>query len=199
MRCKIILITILICLVSVQALADTGVPQTLETQGIVSSTTISTLGTVTETDTLAWQNFNCGLCGLSDITPLFFFDHAIYSTSYSENTIADQGMVTYAKQNSLDTQGKVSGQYNLETAKVVEFVGLDTGRMVSKENSVMDGAGTIFETEEVMICPFAAEQSLIIPAFCNNVEEGSSLDLTLGSVTTSTRRTAHHTKRRVLL
>ncbi len=41
-------------------------------------------------------------------------------------------------------QGKVEGQSNVKMEKIVEFEGLATGRMVSAEEQVLDGAGLRF-------------------------------------------------------
>ena len=42
------------------------------------------------------------------------------------------------------------------------------------------------KTNLILICPFASGLNTYNPAFCNIVQEGSSVDLTLGSLTTST-------------
>jgi hypothetical protein len=187
MKFTILIIACALCLSTGIALADSGVPQTPETQGFVTSTIMQAVGTATETDSLAWRITNDGVNdffgGLNP--PLFDYDAAIYSMTYSEDTIADQGLVTYTKQGLVDTQGKVPDQSNVDMEKVVEFVGLDTGRMVSAEEQVLDGAGTPFFTEDTFICPFASEQAPLLPAFCNIVQEGSSVDLTLGSLSTT--------------
>ena len=186
MKFRIILTIIILSLFAGFALADSAVPQTEETQGFVTSTLMQAIGTATETDNLAWQITNDGVDdvfgGLDP--PLYYYNAAIYSLAYSENTIADQGLVTYTKEGSVDTQGMVEGQWNLDMEKVVEFVGLDTGRMVSAEEQTLDGAGTPFFTLETFICPFASDETLMLPAFCNIVQEGSSVDVTLGSLST---------------
>jgi hypothetical protein len=185
---KITIIFILICLLALNAyvLADPGVPQTAESQGFVISTNMQALGTVTETDSLAWRikndDFPDKYGGLDN--PLFLIDAAEYSMTYSENTVADQGLVTYTKQGLVDTQAMVEPQSNVEMDKVVEFIGLDTGRMVSAEEQVLDGAGTAIPTEWVFVCPFASGSHSVLPTFCNIVQEGSSVDLTLGSLAT---------------
>ncbi|MBP1929922.1 hypothetical protein J2741_002518 [Methanolinea mesophila] len=186
MKFHYILIIAALSLLTGLALADSAVPQTEETQGFITSTIMQAVGTATERDSLAWQITNNGFIGgLTDIPPLFPEVVAVYSMAYNEDTIADQGLVTYAKQGSVDTQGKVPEQSNVNMEKVVEFVGLDTGRMTSAEEQVLDGAGTPFFSLETFICPFAAEQTLLLPAFCNIVQEGSSVDLTLGSLSTA--------------
>jgi hypothetical protein len=187
MKFKIIIaVTLALFMLTGIAIADSAVPQTEETQGFVTSTAMQAVGTATETDNLVWQITNDGVFnGLTDIPPLYYNAASVYSTAYTENTIADQGLVTYTKQGAVDTQGKVEGQWNVDMEKVVEFIGTDTGRMVSSEEQVLDGAGTLSLTRATFICPFARTESPLVPAFCNIVQEGSSVDLTLGSLSTS--------------
>ncbi len=185
-RIVILSLSILIlstCLV----MADTGVPQVPETQGFVTSTIISAFGTATETDSIVSQIINCGHCGLPVPLPLFFDSHSAYTSSYTENTIADQGLITYTKGITADTAGMAAeNQYNVVTDKIVEFVGSDTGRMVSGESTLLDGAGTTYNDDEIMLCPFASGDYTLNPPFCNIVEEGSDVDLTIGSLATGT-------------
>jgi hypothetical protein len=118
---------------------------------------------------------------------LYYTTHAIYTSSYTENTIADQGLITYTKGITTDTAGMAAeNQYNVVTDKVVEFIGSETGRMISDESTLLDGAGTSFSNSAIMLCPFASGTSTYNPPFCNIVEEGSSVDLTIGSLTTGT-------------
>jgi len=178
------------------AMADTGCPQVPETQGFVTSTAMSATGTVTETDSIVSIIANyAGPAGedYPDAThlpyPLFWAINTEYTSTYAENTIADQGLVTYTKQTAADTAGMATPDlYNVQTSKVVEFLGSETGRMVSDETSVLDGAGSMFIDEDIMICPFATGQYGINPAFCNIVQEGSSVDLTVGSLATTTEQ-----------
>ena len=176
------------------ALADTGCPQVPETQGFVTATAMSAIGTVTETDSIV--NIIANYAGPAgqfypDATtlpyPLFYAENTEYTSTYTEDTIADQGLVTYTKGMTTDTAGMAtSNLYNVQTSKVVEFVGSETGRMVSDESSVLDGAGTVFVDSDIFICPFLSTQYNVSPAFCNIVQEGSSVDLTLGSLATDT-------------
>jgi hypothetical protein len=172
-------------------MADTGVPQVPETQGFVTSTAMSAIGTVTETDSIVniIANFEVTPPGTIPYPVGDLPMHSEYTSTYTEDTIADQGLVTYTKGMTTDTAGMAATNlYNVQTSKVVEFVGSGTGRMVSDENTVLDGAGTWFYDQSILICPFASSESNINPAFCNIVQEGSSVDLTLGSLTTDTEQ-----------
>jgi hypothetical protein len=162
------------------AMADPGINAVPETQGIVTSTAVQAVGTVTETDAIVWQ---LGFPALA--APPLADGGKQYVMSYTESTIADQGLVSYAKGQSLDTANKVAGTYNFNTQKVVEFVGLDTGRMLSSENMVLDGAGNGQSTSTTYICPFASATTTTIPPFCNIIEVGSDADVTLASLTTA--------------
>jgi hypothetical protein len=162
------------------AMADTGINQVPETQGIVTSTNIEALGTVTETDSIVWA------LGFPDLNvPPLADDGVYYVMSYTEGTIADQGLVSYVKGQTLDTANKVAGTYNFNTQKVAEFVGLETGRMISSENMVLDGAGEGTDTLDFYICPFASDVTTEIPPFCNILEVGSDVDVTIASLTTA--------------
>ncbi len=185
-RIAILSLSILI-LCTCLALADTGVPQVPETQGFKTMTAISAFGTATETDSIVSQIINCGQCGLPVPLPLWYDSHSVYSSSYMENTLADHGLITYTKGITADTSGMAAeNQYNVVTDKIVEFVGSETGRMVSDESTLLDGVGTTYYDDEIMLCPFASGLHTLNPPFCNIVEEGSSIDLTIGSLTTGT-------------
>jgi hypothetical protein len=173
-------------------MADTGCPQVPETQGFVTSTAMSAIGTVTETDSIV--NIIANYAGperpnYPDAThlpyPLAPGENTEYISTYTEDTLADQGLVTYTKSMNADTAGMATTNlYNVQTRKVVEFLGSETGRMISEENSVLDGAATPFVDRDIIICPFVSSGDTISPAFCNIVQEGSSVDLTLGSLAT---------------
>ncbi len=183
------ILILVLCLAAV-AMADTGVPQVPETQGFTTATTIATFGTATETDSIVSQilsNIYRNPEGLPIDPPLDLDSTAVYTSSYTENTIADQGLVTYAKTLNTDTAGMAAeNQFNVKAEKIVEFIGSDTGRMISDESNLVDGVGTVFHTEYIMLCPFADRMFEYNPSFCNIVEEGSSVDLTIGSLSTAT-------------
>jgi hypothetical protein len=162
------------------AMADTGVNATPETQGIVTSTAIVAVGTVTENDRVVMQN---GYPDLA-IPPLADDGGVAYTMSYTEGTIADAGYVQYTKQQALDTANQVAGTYNFDTSKIVDFIGDTTGRMLSSENMVLDGAGNGQDTTTKYICPFASDVTDTVPPFCNIIEVGSDVDVTLASLAT---------------
>ncbi len=187
MKIRIILAVLIILFVSIGiAFADSGAPQVEETQGFVTSTIMQLFGTATETDSIATTINDGYQAGGWDPAPPMIPESAIYSSTYSEHTIADQGLVSFAKTIKYDTAGiAAENQYNLVSDRLTEFIGSETGRMTSEESLLLDGAATGEETEYSLICPFATQtEDDIIPTFCNIVEEGSSVDLTIGSLST---------------
>ena len=176
----VIALVVLFALTGV-ATADTGIYQVPETQGFVTSTISQAVGTVTETDSIVWQ------LGDDDLdAPPLEVGEIIAVMSYTENTIADQGLVEYTKGQWLDTSSQVAGTYNFKNGKQVDFIGFDTGRMLSDENMVLDTADYgYFDTAELYICPFAAQLSNESPGYCNIIEVGSSVDVTLASIATA--------------
>ena len=166
------------------AMADPGVNQTPETQGISTATVVQAVGTVTETDSMVWQLTNLAALATSSAN-LADPGQVQYVSSYTENTVADQGYASYAKTMSVDTQNKVANQFNVKADKVVEFIGSETGRMITEESLLLDGAGNDQTTATRMLCPFAATTYERIPTFCNIIEVGSTADVTIASLTTS--------------
>jgi hypothetical protein len=187
MKFRISLIALLIVLLSIGiAFADSGEPQVEETQGFVTSTLMQLFGTATETDSIA-TTINDGYQARGAVpAPPMTFDSVIYSSTYNEHTIADQGLVSFAKTMKYDTAGMAAdNQYNLVTDRLTEFIGSETGRMTSQESLLLDGAATGLETGLTLLCPFATGNDRdIIPPFCTIVEEGSTVDLTIGSLAT---------------
>jgi hypothetical protein len=172
---------VLLIAVTGVVIADTGVDGVPETQGFVTSTASQVVGTVTETDSIVWQLAYKDL----DIPPLNVSEIA-GTMSYTENTIADQGLVGYTKGQSLDTANAVAGTYNFNTEKLVEFMGLDTGRMISDEDMVLDIADYGYNnTSGLYACPFAAQLTNESPGYCNIIDLGSAVDVTLASLSTA--------------
>jgi hypothetical protein len=183
MKIRIILTALLIILVATgSALADIGVPQVEETQGFDTSTLMQLIGTATETDSIV-TTIDDGYTAYWPPAPPLGGYGFIYSSAYSEHTIADQGLVSLAKTIAYDTAGMAAeNQYNLVTDTLTEFIGSETGRITSQESLLLDGTGTGTDASNALLCPFAtqSEDDAIAP-LCNIVEEGSSVDLTIGS------------------
>lgn len=187
-------------------LADYASTETPETQGIGTVTNVIVAGLATEREEIVWQESSQALNDPplslpwgSISTPFGIIEMEIpgitnlfgrtaetqYVVSYSEDTLADQGVTQYLKQNALDTRNKAANQDNLETDKIVSFDGSSTGMMTSDEDLLVDGAGQFERTNELFLCPFGATKSIVVPPFCNIVQMGSSVDITEGVLVTS--------------
>ncbi len=203
---SLIVVTIILISGIAAVAADTPVVATPETQGFSTGTAIAVAGTATETDAYTWQISNIALDGaplqvnamnfgpyigvvhIPVLDPLFGDGEVLgevqYAVAYSENTVADQGLVSYTKNSALDTSNQVVDTRNIQTSKIMEFVGFETGRAVSSEDMVVDGAGEFGLAESQFICPFASDQINLTPEYCNIVEMGSDVDMTIMSLVT---------------
>jgi hypothetical protein len=92
-------------------------PQSRRTQGFVTSIAMQVFGTATETDGIA-VDMNDGYTIRFPPAPPLPRTSVIYTSSYSENTLADQGLITYQKSAGFDTAGMATpNQYNLVTER----------------------------------------------------------------------------------
>ena len=114
--------------------------------------------------------------------------------TYDETTNAVNGAVTYNKNSAIHTGSQAIGNYNVKNDKIVTFNALDTGRMTSEENMLLDNVGTSTsirdpETGEILpstICPFAPDGiGNCAPAFCIIAETGSRVDVHVASLATN--------------
>ena len=96
--------------------------------------------------------------------------------SYSEDTQANIGIISYRKDTELDTKPQTGAQYNLQNERLITFTGIDAGSLLSSEDMMMynvGGCGPVLFT-----CPFSyGECSPVNPAFCSRVMAGSDLDM----------------------
>ncbi len=106
------------------------------------------------------------------------------AVAYSENTIADQGLIAYTKSIDIETGYLPINQQNLKATRMFRFQGSETGRAVSTEDTTLDTVGNsiILQGFEPYICPFAHSLGNCIPPFCNIIESGSSIDMTRTSL-----------------
>ncbi len=167
------------------AMAAKPVNQTPETQGIVTSTAINAQGTVTESESLAWTIVNNGPINAPPLGSIGTQGEVQYTTGYNQNVMAVSGLTQYNKAFSVDTANKIADASNVKVATNVQFIAVDTGRMTFSEDILLDGVGNASETAGAMLCPFGPASSTFIPDFCNIVQMGSSMDVTLVSAETS--------------
>jgi hypothetical protein len=116
--------------------------------------------------------------------PLNSLGEVQMSDAYRENTIADQGEITYTKTMGIETGYQPQGLQNLETTRILTFQGSDMGRAISEEEVTLDTAGTaiVLQGFDPYVCPFAHSLGNCSPPFCNIVQSGSSVDMTLMSL-----------------
>jgi hypothetical protein len=167
------------------AMAAKPVNQTPETQGIVTSTAINAQGTVTEAESLSWTIVNNGPINSPPLTTIGTQGEVQYTTGYNQNVMAVSGLTQFNKAFSVDTANKIADASNVKVATNVQFIAVDTGRMTFSEDILLDGVGNASETAGAMLCPFGPSSSEFIPDFCNIVQMGSSMDVTLVSAETS--------------
>ncbi len=182
---KLLLILVSLILLTGISLADRGIDPVPETQGIVTSTSVNVVGNFASATELQWRITDDPL-GLPSIPPLSGFS-AIYESTYTEDTQTHGvGLMLYDKELDIETSGQISGQWNVEATKQIAFVGIDGAYVVSTDNIMVDGAAHPDFTIDYVICPFASEISTLFPAFCNRAEAGSTIDMTVANVRTTT-------------
>lgn len=173
------LILILLLTWGGSVMADNLPGQTPETQGITTTTVVECVGTVTNNVDLVWTTSsgpidNIPAIGGSQVT-----------VGYTESTVAVDGFIRYVKDFSVDTADKTVIGSNLKTNRQIQYISAGNGgRMTSTETFLLDSMGTYTPGEDAMLCPFGATDGGGVPAFCNIVTAGSSLDVDQVSVVT---------------
>ena len=114
----------------------------------------------------------------------------IYESVYTEDTQSDGvGLIQYDKEFDAETSNQISGQWNIEATKQIAFIGIDGAHVVSADSILVDGARDCtkrYDRDEKLICPFATAVDAPIPAYCNRAEAGSTIDMTVANVRTTT-------------
>ena len=96
------------------------------------------------------------------------------------------GQIWYDKSLAVDTSAAVNGQSNIEAVKQLAFIGNNGAQVYSDEYIMVSGSANPTATNNAAICVFAGATSDTIPAFCNRVEAGSSIDMSVVNTRTST-------------
>jgi hypothetical protein len=165
-------------------MADTGVNQTFETQGVSLVTSISAKGNMFSASDVTWKQSSA--TELTKIPPAPAAG-SYYVSTYSEETMSNGvGYIDYDKNTELETKSRLTGQYNIEATKEIAFEGLNGAEITSTDNIFMDGTGNYSKTAEQAICVFAASTSEYIPRFCNTVEMGSTFTMEVVNARTET-------------
>jgi hypothetical protein len=163
------------------AMAEPGVPQVREVQGLSTSTTVIAAGNFNAASSVQITNI-AGEDSLGDIPPL---DESVYYTSlYTEDTQnSEVGYISYDKDLDVTTANRISGQYNVQAVKQITYLGVDASSLITNDYMLVDGAGVDYGTiGDVMICPFGSDEPG--PAFCNRVETGSNMNLKVANLNT---------------
>jgi hypothetical protein len=166
------------------ASADHGINATPETQGIVTSTSVNIVGNFASMTELQWRT-TAAPGGLPGVPPLTAA--SIYESTYTEDTQTHGlGLLLYDKEMDVETSGQISGQWNIEATKQIAFIGIDGAYIVSTDNIMVDGAAMPELTKDLVICPFASTVTTTFPAYCNRAQAGSTIDMTVANVRTTT-------------
>jgi hypothetical protein len=177
-----IMVIALALLVTGFAMADPGIKPVPETQGISTSTTVDAVGNIASDTDLQWL-----ITDTVDVRDITALDGTVYSSSYSEKTQSHGiGLVLYDKETDVETAAVIAGLSNVEATKQIAFAGIDGARIVSSDKIFVDGAGTYDEAApEKIICPFYDPDGADLPTFCNRAEAGSTIDMTIANVRTT--------------
>ena len=186
---KVVIMAVALALLTGFSMADTGIEPVPETQGIVISTTIFAEGNFASASELQWRITDdpYGLDGLPVEDPEDGLWGDIYESVYTEDTVSNGvGLIAYDKELDVETSGQISGQWNIEATKELEFYGVDGSRVASFDTIFVDGASYASDSiPEQYICPFAGDNEDWFPgSYCNRAEAGSGIDMTVANVRT---------------
>lgn len=189
---KLIIIAIILTLFTGLTAADRGIDPIPETQGITIATTLDAIGNFASTTDVQWRitDSEDGLAGVPPLNPDIVegVGPAIYQSTYTEDSYSNGvGLIAYDKNTDVETKARLSGLWNIDATKQLEFVGTDGARVYSDENVMVDGVATPTWITAEMLCPFAApDGSGGFAAYCNMAEAGSTIDMTVSNVRTNT-------------
>jgi hypothetical protein len=175
-----IMIIALALIVVGMAMAEPGIPQVNEVQGLSTSTTVIAAGNFNAATSVA-ITLTSGQC-ITGIPPLT--GGTYYSSVYTEDTQnSEVGYVSYDKDLDVSTANKLSGQYNIQAVKQITYLGVDASSIITTDYMNINSAGTNYgNIGAVTICPFGAATQA--PTFCNLVETGSTMGLTVANLNT---------------
>jgi len=158
-----IIVFVLVALFSGFTVADRGINPTFETQGILTTTSITAEGRFSSNSELTWKitddtNGLGGIPPLGDSSATGSIDvisyqpfqataqglnkgATLYTSVYSEKTTSNGvGQIGYTKSLGIDTKAKLTGQSNIKATKQIQYIGEMGGRVVSDDFIMVDGA-----------------------------------------------------------
>ena len=176
-----ILVIALALLVVGLAMAEPGICQVREVQGLSTSTTVIGVGNFNAASSVQ-MSIMTGDENLATIPPLG--SGVLYQTVYTEDTQnAEYGYLSYDKDLDVSTSNKLTGQYNVQAVKQITYLGIDASSIITTDYMMLDGVGEDCRTiGEQMLCPFGG--TVWAPTFCNIVETGSSMNLKVANLNT---------------
>ena len=176
-----ILVIALALLVVGLAMAEPGIPQVREVQGLSTSTTVIGVGNFNAASSVQ-MSIMSGDENLATIPPLG--EGVLYQTVYTEDTQnAEYGYLSYDKDLDVSTSNKLTGQYNVQAVKQITYLGIDASSIITTDYMMLDGVGDDYgEIGDMMLCPFGSDRDA--PTFCNIVETGSSMNLKVANLNT---------------
>jgi len=182
---KVCMTLLCIALFAGAVMAADPTSATFETQGVKTTGSISVLSGSVSTSTTMVMTVAENSDGVN--SPPLGDSEKQATNVYTESTDAKNGQnIEYSSTFTADTANKVLGTSNVQAHRSIQYES-DTskdGRMTSSEKLVMDLVGATGNTEDSYLCPFASAKSEDLPAFCNIVQMGSSMDVTYANVVT---------------
>ncbi|KQC10790.1 MAG: hypothetical protein APR55_08700 [Methanolinea sp. SDB] len=164
--------------------ASRTIPASNETSMLVVSISASATGDLRSHTDMVFQQGNENL---NDNPPLNPSGEGVNTVGYFEETMATDGNISYDQTIRVDTGNQVTPQNNLETTRIIDYSNEgDGGRMYSSEEVMVDTVGAPSNQTDLGCCAWGAETTDgVLPASCTQVIAGSEMDLTEGSVTTT--------------
>lgn len=163
------------------------IPASNETSMLVVHVSASASGNLRSNTDIVFQQGNENL---NDNPPLNPSGEGVNTVGYFEETMATDGNISYDQTIRVDTGNQVTPQNNLETTRIIDYSNEgDGGRMYSSEEVLVESCGTAADLSDPQSCcneVWGAEADEgVLPGSCTQVIAGSEMDLTEGSVTTT--------------
>ncbi len=175
-----IMVIALALIVVGMAVAEPGISQLQEVQGLSVMTTVIAAGNFDQETNVAIV-LSSGQC-LSGVPPLT--SGTYYASVYTEDSQnSEAGYISYDKDLDVTTGNRLLGQNNIQAVKQITYLGIDASSMISNDYMNIVSAGTNYGNKGAsMMCPFGA--GVKAPSFCNTVETGSNTNLKVANLGT---------------
>ena len=162
------------------ALASQPVCPPPETESIKTVTMISCEGMMSEMEKTSWETSNENLLN----NPPLAGQEVVGKLNYKQDLKVTDGVTKFVKDMDIDT----GGDPNLNVMKSIGYVQGPTIGSLSHDEEVSLGiVADWVPTGLVVLCPFAAAQTALVPASCVDVGAGSSMVVTDVLATTRTK------------